>query len=264
MSLNQSPISCIVIPCYNEGNRLPVLEYENFLSQNPNILLCFVDDGSTDNTKDLIDNLKSGFKSQVDLISYQKNQGKAEAVRHGINYCNSKYDHEKIAYLDADLATSLEECQRLSSFIDSEITFVFGSRILKIGSKIERKKYRFLIGRVIATLISNILKLKIYDTQCGCKIFTKELSIKLFKDPFISKWLFDVELFKRFILIHGLENAQHKMCEIPLKKWIDMGESKVSMTYFFRMWWDLLLISRSYNASKLSVIEGSKIIDETK
>ena len=264
MPTNQTPLNCIVIPCYNEGNRLPVTEYENFLSQNSNLILCFVNDGSTDNTLDLLNQLKNSFNTNVEVITYDRNKGKAEAVRFGVKYCNTNFSHENIAYLDADLATTLEECLRLVSFINNKISFVFGSRILKIGSKIERKKYRFLIGRVIATLISNILKLEVYDTQCGCKIFTKKLSIQLFRDPFISKWLFDVEIFKRFISIHGIKNAKTKMSEVPLRSWIDKGKSKVSMTYFFRMWWDLFQINRSYNSKKKTTRFEPEITNEKK
>jgi len=259
MHSDKSPTNCIVIPCYNEENRLPVAEYEHYLNQNTATLLCFVDDGSKDNTKNVLKDLKNKFQDHVDVISYDNNKGKAEAVRHGINYCNNKFDHHLIAYLDADLATTLEECERLMTFISDDINFVFGSRILKIGSNIERGKFRFVVGRGIATVISNILKLKVYDTQCGCKIFTKELSTQLFIKPFISKWLFDVEIFKRFILIYGLEKATNKMLEVPLKSWIDKGESKVSPTYFFRMWWDLMQINKSYNASSK---RESKIINE--
>ena len=177
----------IILPLYNEEKRLPIIKYEAFLLNYPNTIVCFVNDGSTDKTEDVLQTLNSKFKN-ADVISYQGNLGKAKAVRKGINYCNEKHEHTAIAYLDADLATSVEECVELSSYLNPEINFVFGSRIMKVGSVIIRNQHRFLIGRTIATIISKILKLKVYDTQCGCKIFTKALSINIFKDPFISKW----------------------------------------------------------------------------
>jgi dolichyl-phosphate beta-glucosyltransferase len=240
---------CIIIPCYNEENRLPLLEFERFLSKNSEAILCFVNDGSTDNTQGVLLELKQKFDKNVDIVSYKNNLGKAEAVRKGIIYCNEKFSHDAIAYLDADLATSLEECLELSSYLDSNISFIFGSRIMKIGSVIVRNQYRFLIGRVIATFISKILKLKVYDTQCGCKIFDKALSETVFKDPFISKWLFDVEIFQRIILFYGRQQALNKMVEIPLKRWIDKDGSKVKMSYFFRMLKDLYLIHKRYKTT---------------
>ncbi len=117
---------------------------------------------------------------------------------------------------------------------------------MKIGSTIKRNTKRFFIGRIIATFISNILDLKVYDTQCGCKIFSKELAAQLFREKFISKWLFDVELFKRMLAIYGKETALEKMIEIPLKKWIDKGDSKVKFSYFFKLWVDLIKINNAY------------------
>jgi glycosyltransferase involved in cell wall biosynthesis len=240
----------IVIPCYNEANKFAVEKYSRFIEQNKNITLLFSNDGSTDHTLKFIQQLKEKYERQVCVINSDKNQGKAEAVRYGINFSIQNLNCQNIAYLDADLATSLEECYELSQIIDHEINFVFGSRIMKIGSTIERHTYRFLIGRIIATFISRILDLKVYDTQCGCKIFTAELAAILFKDKFISKWLFDVELFKRMLLIFGKETALKKMLEIPLKEWHDVGDSKVKFTYFFKLWFDLLKIKNNYKVKK--------------
>jgi hypothetical protein len=124
--------------------------------------------------------------------------------------------------------------------------FCFGSRIRKIGSTIERKNSRFLIGRVVATIISNILNIKVYDTQCGSKMFTKDIANQLFQEKFISRWLFDVELIYRMILMFDREIAIKKMCEVPLKLWIDKGDSKVKVSYFFRLWYDLFKIFSTY------------------
>ncbi|MBN4070709.1 glycosyltransferase [Olleya sp. AH-315-F22] len=235
---------CIVIPCYNEEKRLPTLAYETFLQLNYEVLICFVNDGSIDETLKTLEKLRIKFPNNVVIISNEVNLGKAETVRHGMQYCDKNLNYKYIAYLDADLATSLEECLSLISYLNNNISFVFGSRIMKVGSVIKRNQYRFLVGRIIATVISRILKLKVYDTQCGCKVFTKELSSHIFKDSFISKWLFDVEIFHRIIIYYGREQVLMKILEIPLKRWIDTGESKVKISYFLRLWVDLFLINR--------------------
>lgn len=237
---------CIVVPCYNEAKNFALKEYYSFVEKHSEVLICFVNDGSTDNTLRELNKLKSSFPNRINIISYEKNRGKAEAVREGFRYCYKNYEYLNIAYLDADLATTLEECVELSTQLIGDVAFVFGSRIMKIGSTIKRTSKRFLIGRVIATFISKILGLKVYDTQCGCKIFTKELAAQLFHERFISKWLFDVELFKRMLAIYGKETALEKMIEIPLKKWIDKGDSKVKLTYFFKLWIDLIKINNAY------------------
>ena len=242
----ESLTTCIVVPCYNEGIGISIEEYSHFLDNNTNTTICFVNDGSTDNTMDLLNVLKEKYSNQIHILSLAKNSGKAEAVRAGINYCNENFDYQNIGYLDADLATTLEEFMAVSHYLKDDIVFCFGSRIRKIGSTIIRENSRFLIGRIIATFISNILDLKVYDTQCGCKVFTKEISTQLFQKPFISKWLFDVELFFRMIHLFGKEKAILKMHEVPLKSWIEKGNSKVKPTYFFKLWLDLYTIKKEY------------------
>jgi len=248
------PNTCIVIPCYNEEKGISNSEYSNFLENNPETLICFVNDGSTDNTLGVLNVLKSKHDAQIHILSLEKNSGKAEAVRAGINYCNQNFQHQFIGYLDADLATTLEEFIDLRNYLTGEIVFSFGSRIRKIGSTIERENSRFLIGRVVATFISNILNIKVYDTQCGSKLFTKEISEELFQKEFISKWLFDVEIFYRMIHLFDREKAITKMHEVPLKLWVEKGDSKVKFTYGFKLWFDLYKISRNYKKieSKLS------------
>ena len=237
---------CIVIPCYNEAKRFYFQEYFNFIEAYSNVLLCFVNDGSSDDTLDVLTTLNKKYPGQVELLSYRKNLGKAEAVRKGILHCNNNFEYQYIAYFDVDLAVSLTECYSLTKYFNEDITFCFGSRILKIGSVIERKRSRFLIGRVIATLISEMLSLKVYDTQCGCKLFTKELSGKLFKDPFISRWLFDVEIFFRILELYGKELSLLKMIEVPLAKWIDRSDSKVKVSYGITLWFELYKIRKKY------------------
>lgn len=236
----------IVIPCYNEEKGISYTEYSTFLYNNPEVIICFVNDGSTDKTMEVLSVLKSKHESQIHILSLNKNSGKAEAVRVGINYCNLNSAHQYIGYLDADLATTLEEFIELRNHLQGEVVFSFGSRIRKIGSKIERKNSRFLIGRVVATFISNILDIKVYDTQCGSKLFTREISEELFQKEFLSKWLFDVELFFRMIDLFGKEKAIKKMHEVPLKLWVEKGDSKVKFTYGFKLWFDLFQISRKY------------------
>jgi len=247
--MSQTPRTIVVIPCYNEETGIAIKEYSSFLEANSEVLICFVNDGSTDSTLQILNALKENYQSQIHIIS-QENKGKAEAVRTGIVFCNLNFNHQYIGYLDADLATTLEEFIELENYLIEDVTFSFGSRIRKIGSTIERETSRFLVGRIIATFISQQLNLKVYDTQCGSKLFTKNTSELLFEEKFISKWLFDVELFHRMIRFHGKEKAIRKMYEVPLKMWVEKGNSKVKFTYFFKLWFDLYQISSNYKNKK--------------
>lgn len=238
----------IIIPCYNEAERLPLKEYHNFLQNDESCKLVFVNDGSTDETLEVLKNIENQFPTQVKVINLEKNSGKAQAIQIATLQSLSENQMTKnIGYLDADLATSLEEWLLISKKIENKVTFAFGSRIAKIDNNIIRKSYRHYVGRFIATFISNILKITVYDTQCGCKVFRRDLAELVFQDPFLSKWLFDVEIFFRIKNKFGEENLKEICREIPIENWRDVAESKVKFTYFFRLWFDLFLIKKKYS-----------------
>jgi hypothetical protein len=190
--------------------------------------------------------LRIKFPEYVSVINQEKNEGKAAAVRLGMNNALRNNKFNRFAFLDADLSTSIEECILLSKKITKEISFVFGSRIKKLDNKIQRKAHRFIIGRVIATFISKMLRLPIYDSQCGCKIFSREWTTLIFNEVFLTRWLFDVEIFYRLINHFGRTKIQTKILEVPLSAWIDSENSKVSLFYGIKVWFDLLKIYRHY------------------
>ena len=241
------PLS-IIIPCYNEANRFPTERYLQFLKHQPEVRLVFVDDGSSDTTEQVLSAIVAAFPKQTNLIVLEKNQGKAGAVQKGMLWAVTKTTSDRFAYLDADLSTSLEECLRLSEGINENCRFIFGSRILKTDNQIERKWYRFLIGRVVATAISTLLGISVYDTQCGCKVLQRELVELAFKDDFSSRWLFDVEIFFRLIRAFGKEEMVAFSKEVPLDQWIDTEDSRVKFTYMFRLWVDLATIYFRYRS----------------
>ncbi|MFT4661800.1 MAG: dolichyl-phosphate beta-glucosyltransferase [Patiriisocius sp.] len=247
MSLN--PNICIIIPCYNEGANFRMKEYTDFIAAHPEVYLCFVNDGSKDNTLETLVSLQKKFLQQIHISHDSINVGKAEAIRRGAMYCEEHVRTDYYAYLDADLAVSLEECLAMKSHLNESIEFCCASRILKLGSEIKRSRVRFFISRVFATLISELLEIKVYDTQCGCKVFDRKLIKTLFEQPFVSTWLFDVELFFRILIKYDRKNGSEKMLEIPLKRYVDPGDSKVKMSYFFHMFSEMLKIKRRYRSS---------------
>ncbi len=238
----------IVVPCYNEFKRLPKEDFIRFLNETSQCKIIFSDDGSTDQTVQLLNEIKSVAPERVFIHSLKQNSGKAMAVRSGVLFCyENNIEFDKVAFLDSDLATSLQECIKISRRIKKNVVFAFGSRIQKIDNRIDRKLYRHLIGRIIATVISIILDMQVYDTQCGCKIFKRELALEIFKESFISKWLFDVELFFRIKHIFNGNEIKELAREIPLKSWIDKDESKVKFSYSLKLWIDLYRINKKYN-----------------
>ncbi len=236
----------IIIPCYNEANRLPVKEFDTFLSSSESsaIDLLFVNDGSKDETIEVLKKLKAGF-DKVNYLDLKQNVGKAEAIRQGI-LLFAQQDYDYLGYFDADLATPLNEINRLKEGASLESPYlIMGSRVKLLGSTdIRRKLRRHYIGRVFATVVSNMLQLPIYDTQCGAKLIKKEVASVIFDKPFLSKWLFDVELL--FRIKKKYSDFESKIVEVPLKKWEDKDGSKISTSYFLKAPLDLLKIYLHY------------------
>ena len=100
---------CLVIPCYNEAQRLPITQFQQFMQQNPQIGLCFVNDGSSDKTQEVLQKLIEEFP-QARVLELAKNGGKAEAVRQGMLFLAPE-DWDYVGFWDADLATPLSEIQ---------------------------------------------------------------------------------------------------------------------------------------------------------
>lgn len=218
----------LIIPSYNESFRIPKQEYIDMFTNYSGIDFLLVDDASTDNTLQILEQFSNTF-SNVHLLQNPNNFGKAESIRQGILQFNvSKYDY--IGYFDADLATPIDQMIKLFKFIidNKHFLFVMGSRIKLIGNNVQRSLARHYFGRIFATVISQfIIKTPIYDTQCGAKIIASNLAIQLFKNPFKTKWLFDVELLLRFKKIDL--DYYNKVAEIPLDTWVEKGYSKIRL-----------------------------------
>lgn len=217
-----------VIPCYNEFDRFPLNSYLDCLSKKTSIQFVFVNDGSTDETLKLLQTLKSRHSGAVDIIDNKFNLGKGNAVQRGVQYLLENSECDYIGFIDADLATPFSEVFKLLKLITREkYGLIFASRVSVFGSNIKRKSVRHYGGRVIATFIDRILKLSIYDTQCGLKIFSKDLASYVFTDPFITRWFFDVEIFSRLNLILEKHQLSKIMKEVPIHEWTEKGGSKV-------------------------------------
>ncbi len=235
----------IVVPCYNEEVRFPYQDYADFISKNESFFI-FVNDGSTDKTQKTLLRLKERFPDKVEVIEEKENQGKSEAVRIGIRHGVSNFECDLIGFMDADLSTKLEEVYHFQEIFKSkkEILFVFGSRIAKIGSEIKRYYWRHYIGRVMATIFSSYLNIMVYDTQCGAKFFRPRLAEVIFKEKFLSRWLFDIEIFKRMEFSgFGIEDYS---IELPLTSWIEQGGSKISLKDMFKFPIEYFRIVRHY------------------
>ncbi len=227
--------TCIVIPCYNESERFKADTFVRFLKREPDIDFCCVNDGSTDGTRDMIERLSREFPGRVYGVSYECNRGKAEAVRTGVLRMLALKQYRRIGFADADLATPLEEIRRLADVVENEerIGMVMGSRIQRMGGQIERRLLRHYMGRLFATVIAVLFRLNAYDTQCGAKIFRCDMAELAFERPFLSKWLFDVEILLR--IRNSYPDYNSVICEVPLNVWQEQGDSRIRFVHLWSM-----------------------------
>ena len=220
----------VVIPCYNEEERLSGDDFKEFAHKNLGYHLCFVNDGSTDNTLKVLEELKLSNPSHISVYDCEKNGGKAEAVRQGMLHLAKDPQLDYIGFLDADLSTDFRDFHDLVETLEnSNFKIVSGSRMARMGANITKESARKIISMTINLIIRNILKMPFNDTQCGAKIMRKEIIPLLFTKPFITKWIFDVEIFIRMRKHYGKDKVQQFICEQPLKRWIHADGSKLSM-----------------------------------
>ncbi len=250
----------IVVPCYNEASRLDGDRFLAFLAHHPQVRFLFVNDGSTDDTLDVLQRLESRNPDQIEVLNLPRNRGKAEAVRQGMlaamtirqppdtstSAASRPTAIEPVAtagvdgpvplprytgFWDADLATPLEEIPRFIRLLDErpDIDMVFGSRVQLLGRTIVRKTHRHYFGRVLATAVANTLGMPIYDSQCGAKLFRVTPALRhALSRPFFSGWVFDVELLARLKRDYAAAGRalQDAIYELPLNRWEDVHGSK--------------------------------------
>lgn len=177
----------IVIPCYNESKDIVknVEIVKNYL-QNKAIdsELLLVNDGSKDNTKEVIASI-SGVKA----LSYDKNRGKGGAVKYGIENATGDY----VLFMDADLSTDISAIERVIELAPS-YDFIIGSRHAK-DSVINKKQpwLRIFIGWCCRLLVKMLFHTSLKDTQCGFKAMRIDIAKKIVEKQLITNFAFDVE-----------------------------------------------------------------------
>lgn len=218
----------IVIPCFNEGGRLEVNAYKKFVVDRDDVHFIFVDDGSRDDTLELLLKIKAMSPTKVSVLTLAENAGKDEAVRQGLMYaCQRNYPY--FGYWDADLATPLDV---IEDFLKTarklrDLHVVFGSRRALLGHRINRLPCRKFLSAACALFARQAVGLPVNDTQCGAKLFRNTNAVRdALGTPFTSGWLFDVELLGR--IVRNVPIPHDALYEMPLREWNEVSGSKVS------------------------------------
>jgi dolichyl-phosphate beta-glucosyltransferase len=210
----------IVIPAYNEGERLSatlekVLGYVR--SQGWNAEVVVVNDGSRDNTADLV-RAFAAKDSMLRLVENPGNRGKGYAVRNGMLNARG----EIVVFSDADLSSPIEEMPKLLASLAAGADIAIGSRWLRADLQTQRQSlHRQLFGRIFNGLNRMILGLKYKDTQCGFKAFTRRAAQTILPLQRIERWGFDPEI------LFLARKFGFRVKEIPVR-WGHVGGTRIN------------------------------------
>jgi dolichyl-phosphate beta-glucosyltransferase len=225
----------IVIPAYNEGARLgatleKVLGYLRAQGRNAEVIV--VDDGSRDNTAELV----RGFAARdpaLRLVENPGNRGKGYAVRNGMLNARG----EVVVFSDADLSSPIEEMPKLLAALAAGADIAIGSRWLRAELQMQRQSlHRQLFGRVFNLLLRIILGLRFKDTQCGFKAFTRRAAQTILPLQRIERWGFDPEI------LFLARKFGFRVEEVPVL-WGHSGDTRIHpLVDGARMFWEMLRI----------------------
>jgi dolichyl-phosphate beta-glucosyltransferase len=179
MAGETAPRLSIVIPAYNEEQRLPrtVEQIERYLdSRQPSYELILVDDGSIDGTRQVMD-AAADRNPKVRIEALPANRGKGRALATGVATARG----EEVLVTDADLSTPIEELEKLEAALNSGAGVAIASRSIS-GSRVEIAQpiYRVLMGKVFNLIVQAVLLPGIWDTQCGFKLFRADVARPVF------------------------------------------------------------------------------------
>lgn len=235
----------IVIPFYNEAARAEPRLSQSVESLRLNVKdpfeLIFVNDGSTDQTLQILESVKNSHQSlPIEIISYDHNQGKGYAVRLGVD----KIQGDKIIIMDADFSIDLSEVNTFTEKLDRFDVVVGSKKHLLTRTENRQKIPRRILGKGFTWLTNILLGLNFTDITCGFKGFKTAAAKNIFVKQVMNGWSYDAEtlfLAKRF---------KYSMLELPVK-WRHVEGSKVSpVRDTLRSLRDLVLIIDNYHRGK--------------
>ena len=224
----------IIVPAYNEEKRIVkcltrIPEYCTSKQWDYEIIVA--EDGSTDNTVKIVKEF-SLANDKIKILSYKDRLGKGGAIKNAM----LEATHDYVCFLDVDLSADISEVDRLIKYID-EYDIVIGSRILRGDLEpIKRTLLRSFFSYLYSKSFRILFRLPIYDSQCGMKLFRKEIVSKLFNEIHITGFAFDSEIIVKAYWLYL------KIKEVPIIWKYDEATKVNVLKQVKAMGTDLLLI----------------------
>lgn len=235
---------CLVVPCFNEAHRWNADYWADMLDI-PDVEWLFVDDGSTDRTRDLAS--ASATPGRARLLPLTTNGGKGQAIRRGWLDAIQSGRFAAVGLMDADGAFNRPDVEALVEDYrvhaeGGEYDAVWSSRVALAGRDIQRHAWRHYVGRAVATGLSLGEQAIPYDTQSGLKLFRADQAFaRTLTDPFATRWLFEIELMARY---RAANARPMRIWEMPLSYWKDVSGSKMTTRESLRVIRELLIVKR--------------------
>ncbi|MBG98989.1 MAG: glycosyl transferase [Solibacterales bacterium] len=237
------PSLSVVIPSYNEEKRLPpaldrVVQYlMNGHYRDPEIII--VNDGSSDRTSEVARGVAAEFTQsnlRIRVLDNSGNYGKGYSVRRGANESTGEW----LLVSDADLSAPIEECDKLFTAVkEGNFDAAIGSRALDrslIG--VRQLLLREFIGRTFNVAVRLIAGLPFADTQCGFKLFSRQLARRVFAAQSLERFGFDVEI------LYLAKKFGFRVVEVPIR-WDDVAGTKVATFSGADAFLDILRVRRN-------------------
>ncbi|MGB7340425.1 MAG: glycosyltransferase, partial [Phototrophicaceae bacterium] len=215
--ISDNPHLSIVIPAYNEEERIvptvgAIAAYVSTLGFEWELIVA--DDGSTDDTVKLLQELEL---VNLRVLIAAKNGGKGSAVRRGMLAARGDY----VLFTDADNSTPIENVTPvLKKLTDEGYDVAVGSRAADGASESNKSFFRHLMSGGLRLLVRYVLNIRVKDTQCGFKMYSKEAAQKLHRQQTIDGFSFDLES------LYLASKYGYKAVEVPVE-WMDAPGSKV-------------------------------------
>ena len=213
-----SPFLSIIIPAYNEENRLPdtLAQVFDFIQTQPfETEVLVVENGSRDRTLQIAREY-ADTHARFQVI-HETERGKGRAVKRGMLEAGGKFRF----MCDADLSMPVGEIPRFLPPQLVEYDIAIASREAPGSVRYHEPAYRHLGGRLINLMIRLLALPDLQDTQCGFKCLRDEVAKDLFGSLSLTGWSFDIEM------LYLARLKGYRIVEVPIP-WYFNTDSKVN------------------------------------